>query len=92
MFKLNVNLTEGIVFYDDMDWIQLDPGEYEFLCYNVNDASDVTFISTKDEHVKYVEILTGLQDPDGQPYKPDETEMCLVNFKYPEETEGDTFF
>lgn len=71
-----------------MDWIQLDPGEYQFISYYLKDASDITFISTKDEHVQYVEKLTGLQDPDGEPYKPEETEMCLVYYTYPEDTEG----
>lgn len=93
--KLNKHITyfywvfsDGTVLYDDMDWIKLTPGEYDFICYHLKDARDITLISTLDEHVKYVEAVSDLQDPDNEPYNPEVFEMCLVHYTSPDETEG----
>lgn len=69
-----------------MDWIKLNPGEYEFICYHLKDVRDITMVSTLDDHVKYMEEVADIPDPDKKSYKPDIYEMCLVY--YTEDTEG----
>lgn len=74
-----------------MDWITLKPGEYDFICYYLKNAKEITVISTLDEHVQHVQDVADLQDVDQTPYEPDVLEMCLVYYTSPGESEGNCF-
>ncbi|KAJ8942353.1 hypothetical protein NQ314_010087 [Rhamnusium bicolor] len=77
--------TNTKVLYEDMDWVNIEPGTYTFMCYSFQDLNDITMISTTEDVITYLEEITDLEITDNAPYKPEEFEMCLVSFKGPEE-------
>lgn len=80
------------VLYDDMDWIKIEPGSYSLMCYWFQNIDDITFLSSTDDVIGYLETITAISVTDHEPYKPGLSEMCLVSYKGPEDDEGKIIF
>lgn len=74
-----------------MDWIKIEPGSYSFMCYCLQDIEDVTFLSSTDDVISYLETITNVNPTDEEPYRPKASEMCLTSYKGPDDDEGNIF-